>query len=335
VFKRLLPVKATRARPLGAVEFNLLSYSVEDRDPGPNVPMIRLPRSVLVGAGAIGNGLTYVLHQLPVVCHLDLVDYQVFGDENLGTCMLIGPSDLGWPKADVLSRFARAGLRIEPHAQYLKAFTERLGQEVRHPAIALSAVDSVITRYAIQDMWPGLVINGAIGDFPLEVSLHRWGENVACMRCIYQELAGERSEAILSRETGLPSEMLEDLDSPLTEAMVGSLPESLCVLLRPHVGKRMCAVVNEPGLRKIAHGAPEPGFEPSVPFVAAMSGAMMAGEFVKQGMGIGSRLAPRFQMDALVGPEAGQFFDEERRGGCICVARRDAIDRARAARRAS
>lgn len=68
-------------------------------DPGPPIPVELHIDSLVVGAGAIGNGLIHLLAALPLRGRVAIVDRQVFGTENLGTCILIGPNDVGAAKA--------------------------------------------------------------------------------------------------------------------------------------------------------------------------------------------------------------------------------------------
>jgi molybdopterin/thiamine biosynthesis adenylyltransferase len=329
IFKQLLPVRAQRAKPMASLEFSLYSLRTADSDPGPRLPASLPLRAMLVGAGAIGNGVVYVVSRLPMVGDLSLIDYQDYGEENLGTCLLIGPADIGQPKALALASHGRNGLRIRGFSEDLAHFQTRLGEELPHPTIVLSAVDSVAARHAIQDLWPDLVINGAIGDFPCEVSRHPWGEDVACMRCIYQEPPGERSEVVQSRLTGLPTDRLQDLTRELQVEDIAAAVAEKQVFLQPWLGRQLCSILDEAMARYVADEQLRPGFEPSVPFVATMAAALMVGELVKSLVGWPTDLAPRFQFDSLIGPQAGQAFPEPRRASCVCRARRDNIERVR------
>jgi hypothetical protein len=76
-------------------------------------------------------------------------------------------------------------------------------------------------------------------------------------------------------------------------------------------------------------------FEPSVPFVACLSAALVVGELMKHATGSASVLAPRFQMDVLHGPQRGEFFEERRGARGECATRRKNIERVRAARKSS
>jgi hypothetical protein len=62
----------------------------------------------LSAQGAIGNGIARLLSQLPG--RVDIDDSQTYEEENLGTCMLIGGTDLGASKARTLARYLRFSL---------------------------------------------------------------------------------------------------------------------------------------------------------------------------------------------------------------------------------
>ena len=102
--------------------------------------------------------------------------------------------------------------------------------------------------------------------------------------------------------------------------------------LRARIGKTVCSVVQEAIARELTGERLDAGFEPSVPFVACMSAAMVVGELVKHAMSVPSPIAPRFQMDMLRGPVHGEMLPQERRTDCVCVLRRANIDRLRRSR---
>ncbi len=327
VFKRLLAVREARGAQIRRLAFSLYTYGASD-DPGPPLPAMAMPTTLLVGAGAIGNGVAYALGRLPLSGSLVLVDGQTYGEENLGTCLLLGPTDIGKSKAFVLARQATHALRTTAYAQTLQEYTHRLGLEQPYPKIVLSAVDSARARHAIQDLWPDVIINGATGDFPWEVSRHTWGDDVGCMRCTYSEPV-ERAELALSREVGLPEERLSDLTRVVDESDVACASDATRVVWRDNVGKQLCSVINDVRAKNLTDQALPPRFAPSVPFVATMAAAAMVGELVKHVCGWPSVLAPRLQSDALIGPTSALPFPENRRPSCLCVTRAQNIDRVR------
>ena len=108
-FKRLLNVDPSRGPLLDSVTFSLYSYRCDDSEPGPDMPPQINVDLLMVGVGAIGTAATYLLSQLPLLGAISVVDPETFSDENLGTCLSIGPSDVGLYKADIAVR-SLAGL---------------------------------------------------------------------------------------------------------------------------------------------------------------------------------------------------------------------------------
>lgn len=67
IFKRLFDVPADRASLLDRVELSLFEMSCEPTSLGPLLPEeIELPDALLVGGGAIGNGVALLMSQLPM-----------------------------------------------------------------------------------------------------------------------------------------------------------------------------------------------------------------------------------------------------------------------------
>lgn len=329
VFKRLVRLKQDRGELLDGVCFNLYSYSTDESDAGPPLPEL-LPLNVLVvGAGAIGNGIVYLLTRLPVSGPVWIVDRQTFGDENLGTCILIGPDDVGAAKARFAETLLRPGLDAKGFSEDLTDFIQRLGSELPYPAVVLGGVDNIEARHEIQNLWPDLAIDGAIGDFMCEVSRHPWDEDVACLMCQFRQPPGRAAERVASHATGLSPSRTQEAEDTVSEADVRAAPSERQAWLRDHIGRPICSVVQEAVAQQLSDQRQREGFEPSVPFVACLSASMVVGELVKTATGWGSPLAQRFQFDVLRGPACGLALGQVRRPDCICVTRRGNIKKVR------
>jgi hypothetical protein len=336
VFKRLVAVHPSRGPLLNGLEWSLFSYRVGNGDPGPSLPgELPLPTTLLVGNGAIGNGATHLFRQLPFRGRVSVVDRQGFGEENLGTCILIGPAQVGVAKAAFAAEWLGASLGAVGYSEDLATFARRLGAKLPFPDVVLGAVDDAGTRREIQDLWPDLVIDGAIGDFGAQVSRHEWGTDLACLSCLFEDPPGEPAEVQASRATGLRPERIAAAGASgiVTDEDIEAAPAESREFLRARAGRPICSVVSEELTRKISAEAPLPRFAPSVPFVACLSAAMVVAELVKWVTGYATPLETRFQLDALTGPAYGDMFPQERRQTCICRLRPGAIERLRAARR--
>jgi len=330
VFKRLIKLSENRGNYFDGLNFSLYSYECCTTDIGPTLPQ-RLPLDLLiVGVGAIGNGVVYLLSVLPIVGRIAIVDGQTYQFENLGTCLLIGPGDLNKEKAIFAEKLlAKDGVVVEGFAEDFLTFRKRLGSQTPHPRIVLNGLDNIEARHEVQALWPDLIIDGAIGDFACQVSCHPWGKDVACLKCLFQNPAGEFANRIASRLTGLSIERSQQALTTVTEQDILLASPEKQNWLKGRLGQQICSVIQEAVIQSISDERQRDRFEPSVPFVACLSASMMVAELVKYTMGLPTKLEPRFQMDVLQGPEFGQELLQCRRRDCMCVTRSDNIETVR------
>jgi molybdopterin/thiamine biosynthesis adenylyltransferase len=319
-------LKESRGRLLDGLTFSLHSYRCQEGDPGPALPA-QLPLDLLlVGAGAIGNGIVHLLSRLPTTGQAWIVDAQTFQEENLGTCLLIGPQDLGVPKAAFAETILGIRLRARGFHEELEAFQRRLGSELGYPRVVLTALDNIDARHAAQKLWPGLIIDGAIGDFPCQVSRHQWGEDSACLVCLFRHPPGPAAENVASLATGLSRVRVQQAEEAVTEADVRAAPADRQDWLRARLGRQICSVVREGVAQQISQEDQRKGFAPSVPFVACLSACMVVGELVKCAAGWNTALETRYQLDTLRGPASGTMVPQEKRRDCDCFVRRRNIE---------
>jgi hypothetical protein len=189
----------------------------------------------------------------------------------------------------------------------------------------LNGLDNIPARHLVQNLWPDLIIDGAISDFACQVSRHPWGEDIACLKCLFQEPI-QSAEQLASRATGLSPARTQQAFEVITSDDVQVAPIIKKDWLRARIGQKICSVVEEAVAKQISEEQQGEGFEPSVPFVAGLSASMMVAELVKYTCGWPTPLAPRFQFDVLRGPAFGQDLPQERRKDCVCVTRRKNID---------
>jgi molybdopterin/thiamine biosynthesis adenylyltransferase len=328
VFKRLIRLKGERGEMLNGFSFSLRTYTRGTSDYGPPIPET-LPQDLLVvGAGAIGNGIVHLISRLPFTGVITVVDREEFGPENLGTCILITPDDLNQPKATSLKLILdNCGIRADGFSGTFERYTTNLHQ---FPKIVLNGLDNIDVRHEVQRvLWPNTVIDGAIGDFMCQVSRHPWPDNIACLICLFQKPAGRPSEDIQSEATGLSKSRLQEPDSLVTEADVEAAPQEKQNALRSSIGHPVCSVLQQAVAQQISIEQQEQDFEPSVPFVACFSACMVMTEALAYLCGWDSKLEPRFQFDFLMGPHYGQNLPQARRTDCVCARRRN-IDKVRA-----
>lgn len=322
VFKRLIQLRETRGRFLNGLSFSLYTYHTGAVDAGPALPAELIGDVLVVGGGAIGNGIGYLLLQLPMRGSVDIVDAQAFQPENLGTCILIGPDDVGTGKAETLATLLRANrISAKGYRSDFAQFSGLFGLALPYPKVILNGLDNIEARHQVQDVWPDLIIDGAIGDFGCQVSVHPWGRDIACLRCLFQTEPAEAAENVASRVTGLTVARVHRAEDLLTEDDVKIAPQEKKGWLGQRIGQKICSVIQEAVVQELSIKEQRAGFRPSVPFVATLSASMVVGEFVKHQMGSLSSLAPRYQLDVLRGPERGLEVPQERRQNCLCVTR--------------
>jgi molybdopterin/thiamine biosynthesis adenylyltransferase len=328
VFKRLIRLKDERGTVLNGFSFSLRNYGEGPSDYGPTIPA-SLPHDLLVvGAGAIGNGIIHLISRLPVSGTVTLVDREEYGPENLGTCVLLAPKDVEKPKAARLASILNScGVRANGFAGSFELYAHNLQQ---FPQVVLNGLDNIDVRHEVQrTLWPNIIIDGAIGDFMCQVSTHPWPDDTACLICLFQQPSGRSAADVQSELTGLSKVRLQDPDSVVTEADVKAAPPEKQDNLRSLLGHTLCSVVQNAAAQEISLEKQTEDFEPSVPFVACFSACMVMTEALAYLCGWDKKLESRFQFDFLRGPSFGLALPQSRRLTCIC-SRRKNIEKVRA-----
>jgi hypothetical protein len=334
VFKRLIALKESKGELLDDVSFSFWTYSCDGDDPGPPLPdRLTVTDLLLVGGGAIGNGIAYLLARLPIAGRAIVVDRQNYGEENWGTCICLPASDFIGPKANFIADLLKDKFDPQPRHAEVQALTGDFGATLPYPSVVLNGLDDIEARHEVQRLWPDLVIDGAIGsDLSCQVSCHPWGDDVACLMCLFRQPTA-RSETIASRATGLGEAVVSDGEAAVTQAHVDAAPEEKKAWLAARLGRKICSVVSEGVAQALSDENHEKGFAPSVPFVACFSACMIATEFVRHLSEGRVAPAPRYALNLLWGPQRGTDFPEARHTNCFCVERARLIDKTRARRK--
>jgi hypothetical protein len=334
VFKRLIRLRPEKGELLDGLSFSFWSYSVEGDDPGPDLPLGLSVDLLLVGAGAIGNGIAYLLNLLPIRGHMTVIDRQEYGDENWGTSICLPATPPHGPKADFIAEVLCSKFETVPRHADIAVVAEEFGKTLPFPHVVLNGLDRIDARHEVQRLWPDLIIDGAIGsDLSCQVSCHPWGPDTACLLCLFQQPPGENAEAVQSRATGLNQAALADLEAPLAQAEVDGADDAKKTWLAARVGQKKCSVVSEAVTEILSSDRNRAGFSPSVPFVACFSAAMIVTELVRYLTENKTVPEPRYQLNLLWGPHRGIDYPEVRRQQCLCVERAKIIEQVRSARR--
>ncbi len=287
IFKRIFDIPCEAAPLLEKTEFSLYDQKLSPTWIGPPLPYeISIPDTLLVGAGAIGNGIALLFSQLPVKGRLHVVDKQNYADENLGTCVLL--EEEGWigeSKAERIATWLNGNSRLEVTGEKNLIEVARSAPTISGLSVdlVLTALDDIEARCDAQGLWPSIIIDGGINEVGAAVIQHHLDqEELACLKCWFDP--PKKDERFLqSSLTGLRLESLKDAGRILTEDDVMHAAEGKRDWLKKCLldGKTICSVISEATIAAKLGVDVQEGFRPSVPFVATASAAMVIAETVK------------------------------------------------------
>lgn len=331
VFKRIFGVPADVAPLLEKVELSLFDHSTDPSSPGPDLSeRILLPDTLQVGAGAIGNGITLLMSQLPFEGQLHIVDNQDYQDENHGTSVLLERSGwIGDSKARRLAEWLKLRSKLcvtGDKASITDALDSKIVQSMSVDLI-LNGLDKVQARHDSQLAWPSIIIDGGLNETGAAVVQHRLDERgLACLICSFK-LPQQNILAVQQQLNGLNETTLSDQGRLLTKEDIDNAAPDKRDWLGAMLGEKrtICSVVSEAGLHRLGVNAEE-GFRPSVPFVATAAAAMVIAEAVKALVFPGTPYVQRFTIGNLfLGPQSlaksSRYADQT----CICFRRRPLI----------
>jgi len=334
VFKLIYGVPADVAPPVTKGEFSLYDFSTSPSDPGPNLPeQVSLPDTLLVGAGAIGNGVALLLSQLNLTGRLHVIDKQDYGTENFGTCVLLDSDDwIGSSKAKCLASWLQAAgsaLQVTDEQGFIGSVRSGLSVKSMKVDLVLNGLDEVPARHDAQLLWPSVLVDGGINAIGAGVVTHRLDHpEGACLRCTFSAPSTDE-KAIQSKVTGLSRASLEsDLERPLTGTDIENAEESKRPWLRAKLaeGKTLCATITAAQSELDLGIEIEEGFRPSTPFVATASAALMIGEMLKALVYPGAEFNQSFQLANLfLGPSSAVASLRKPDPACECVKHRDLV----------
>jgi molybdopterin/thiamine biosynthesis adenylyltransferase len=287
VFKRVFDVSPDIAPLIDRIDFSLFEQSTSFSGLGPELPAtIELMDTLLVGGGAIGNGIAWLLTRLPIRGRLHIIDKQNFAEENLGTCILVEVEGwLGHPKAERLTEWLLANSQLAVTGEKALIEEAKSGAIVKDIAIDLviNALDDAEARREAQTLWPRIIVDGGINDVGAAVTQHRLERSgMACLRCWFESKA-ENEKVSQSRATGLDIQSLADSNRLIEEEDIARADPSKREWLREqkNEGKTICSIISEIALSKKLGVEVSGNFRPSVPFVATAAAAMTMAEAVK------------------------------------------------------
>jgi molybdopterin/thiamine biosynthesis adenylyltransferase len=339
-FKRVYGVPPEVVPLVRLVEFSLYDLATSPSTVGPKLPDdITIPDTLLVGAGAIGNGVALLLSQLKLEGRLHVIDKQAYGEENFGTCTLLDHAEwLNSSKAECIARWLeqRSDLRVTGE-QGLVA-DARSGAVVSSMMVdlILNGLDDVTARHDVQMLWPTTLIDGGINAIGAGVVTHRLDRpEGACLRCTFS-LPSQDDRELQSKATGLSKASLStDHGRLLTGTDVNQAEEAKrpWLVTKLAEGKTICATISEAQSEEQLGVEFENGFRPSAPFVATASAALMVAEALKALLYPEAAFNQSFQIANLfLGPISSVASLRRPSQTCECVTQREIIDRLAAKR---
>ena len=186
---------------------------------GPEVSDTVLPPIHIIGTGAVGNALAYIIANLGLSeSYLILIDDDHYDDTNLNRCLLAGWLDINDYKVNALQRALKAGgVEAFPFPGTVKSYAAdmRIGlrADVAHQvddlvfSVVASCVDKGTARQDVQGLHPQLLLGGSTLNLQAKSNLYRGRSGAACLACFNPtEKDGEKIRALEDQLRGLPAQ---------------------------------------------------------------------------------------------------------------------------------
>lgn len=341
VFKRVYGLSPDKAPLMEDAAFSLFEFSTSPAGHGPCLPAsISLPDTLVLGAGAIGNGLVLLLSQLPLIGRVLVMDKQNFGVENFGTCTLLDSSDwLGSSKAKMLAGWLKEQSHLEVEGMTTTIENALSGTAFSNKIdLVINGLDDIDARRAVQKLWPSLLVDGAINSAGAAVVTHSiHNKKFACLRCTFPALDENHIDQ-QAKATGLnPNSLAGDQHRQITDEDIDLAEESSREWLRgqQRLGRTICSTIST-GIAENLGLKLAKGFRPSVPFVATASAALVIAQVLRNLSWPHEPFIHEFQFSSLfVGTATAVKVGRLADPGCECTKNATVIDALVARRRAS
>jgi len=220
VFKRHCGL--TRGKFLTAATYSLWSGETSGHwgavADGPSVDRCAIPPFFLMGAGAVGNDVAYILGYLMVSPYAVLVDSQAYSWTNLNRCLISGWNDCTHDKVESVARFLGAcGIDSFPFRGTVKEFVAAPWTGLRDDVnkdvgdlkfgIVLSCVDNSLARHDIQGLAPTLLLGGSSLGLQAKTQYYSGCSGAPCLACFHPvEPNAERFADLKQQLTALDME---------------------------------------------------------------------------------------------------------------------------------
>lgn len=316
--------------------FSLLDYGRGDT-PEPDLPGEITLDATLFGCGSIGCGFVLGLLATPQLRgEVKIVDNGRFDAGNpykyalLNRVVAEGEVDKApWVK-ELLRNHASERISAQGFVNTAEGYVASLSEDYRIP-LALSAVDTMLARWQIQDTLPQQIVNAGITGTTAQVSVHGFGDG-PCLACLGLQTEIESWDAKpIADATGLPPNRVHELirgNERLTTADLDSLraanqlPADLMAHLDGYLGQPLLSLWNRVAYSQAAvqvGGAPP--VQVTTAFVSAFAGVLLLAELVKVAAPelLDHIVANSYRQDLLGAPaQALLAYERDTQGWCLC-----------------
>jgi hypothetical protein len=275
----------TRGRYIDALAVSLWSGSAAEdwaaAAEGPAVAGLLLPPMHVVGAGAVGQALAYILRHAGLAeAYMAFLDDDRHDTSNLNRCFLAGKTDMDQPKVDAVKRFEGDGLVVYAFKGDLQAYLTsaranldpRLAAQAYNGAygVLVSCVDRGNSRQQVQGLWPQIIFGGSTLGLVARADVYPDQTGAACLACHN------------------PSERDAERIWALREQLRGMSPEALAAFLlncglaaeavAEELARPRCGSDGEKAISDLARSPPE--F--SAGFISLAAGLLLAANLLRQ-----------------------------------------------------
>lgn len=314
-FKVVVDIRAGRHSPARPIDFCPVSLASPDAAGPMSVPT--LDKVALIGVGAIGTAITFILRELQAQGELTVVDPQIFDDPNVTTYSLGSIHDAAEaiPKVDLVARELPL-VQVTPiHGTAQDLIDAIDAGRAPMPEVVLGAVDSIEARHEIARIHASHTFDGSTGGAAgTTLSLAESNPHGPCLRCYYPvtQPSGPSAEQRLADLTGLPLQRIARGQEPITEDDVALVTTEHRAAVEALLGKPIC------GLGKaLALTGVDDAFSPSASFVAQQAAALVVASLIRHANGTSTGTVD-LQYDALFGPRENMVDARRPSPGCRC-----------------
>lgn len=338
VFREVFAEQLPYSKPDDDLFFSMLNLNIDPKDNGPHIPEIDLKELALVGLGAIGNAVVWVLNSAHQIGGSVIgIDSETVALSNLQRYIMTTQDDVDKSKAAITERlFKRQKIKFEPASTTWQDWLDfRKDWNLERVAVC---VDNKHDRIMVQGALPRKLFNAWTQLENLGVSRHVDFLSKPCLGCIYPpEQRKSKSVLIAEALNMLPYEQSEirprlAIGSPIDDHLSGLIAVCMQIdqsVVSGYVGQSLEIFYSEVvcggvALKLNPLSSPVRDQSMNVPtvFESAFAGILLASEIIIDAMGL-TELRPTtistFNLIREVKPTINWINrNESKRPGCFC-----------------